>query len=65
MLIETTQLPAEIQEQILELVKKGDIQEVQPKESFIKVRGILKHLNIDGLEYERAIRAEWDREWEK
>lgn len=42
MLIETTQLPAEIQEQILELVKKGEV----------------KGSNIDGLKYERAIRAE-------
>ena len=26
--------------------------------------GAWKHLGIDGLEYQRAIRAEWDREWD-
>lgn len=27
--------------------------------------GIWKDRGIDGLEYERAIRAEWDREWDR
>ena len=26
--------------------------------------GIWKDRGIDGLEYQRAIRAEWDREWD-
>ena len=26
--------------------------------------GAWKHLGIDGLEYQRQIRAEWDREWD-
>jgi Arc/MetJ-type ribon-helix-helix transcriptional regulator len=26
--------------------------------------GAWKHLGIDGLEYQRRIRAEWDRDWD-
>lgn len=31
------------------------------KEIVMKTAGIWKHKNIDGLEYERKLREEWDR----
>ncbi len=35
------------------------------KDSLMATFGLWKNTNIDGLEYERQIRSEWDREWEK
>lgn len=32
--------------------------------ALMAVFGMWKHRNIDGLEYQQAIRAEWDRPWD-
>lgn len=74
MLIEISQLPQTIQQQIL-MVKQGKtvqftnqgeiFGELKQKDAPIKLLGddkafgILKDYKIDGLEYERQIRSEW------
>ncbi len=36
----------------------------EKERAFKAAFGAWKHLGIDGLEYQRQIRAEWDREWD-
>lgn len=70
MLIEISQLPQTIQQQILmvkqdetaQFANQGEIfgeLKQKPKDSLLAATGILKDYNIDGLEYKRQIRSEW------
>lgn len=72
MLIEISTLPIAIQEQIL-AVEQGQTVQFANHGKVIgklaptrligddKAFGLLKDYGIDGLEYERQIRSEWDR----
>ena len=54
--------PEELRELVNELIQRADAPPKEPKEpkkiDWDRFRGILKH-GPDGLEYQRAIRAEW------
>lgn len=71
MLIEISALPPAIQEQILSVKQGETVQFIhhgklignfkRPSEdSLMAAAGLLQGCGIDGLEYERQIRSEWD-----
>lgn len=74
MLIDIAVLPPSVQEQIMavahgetvQFAKDGKVvatlQEAQtkPKDSLLASAGLFANHGIDGLEYERQIRSEWD-----
>ncbi|SSY79705.1 hypothetical protein [Alysiella crassa] len=71
MLIEISALPPAIQEQILSVQKGELVQFVNhgklignlncpSEDSLMAAAGLLQGCGIDGLEYERQIRSEWD-----
>lgn len=77
MVIEISLLPQVVQQQILAVEQGqtvaftnhgkviGTLSGEKPKDSLMAVAGILQGRGIDGLEYERQIRSEWVREWER
>lgn len=76
MLIDIAMLPPNIQEQIMavshgeivQFAKDGkvvasltnDKTQAKPKDSLLASAGLFANYGIDGLEYERQIRSEWD-----
>ena len=69
MVIEISLLPQVVQQQIL-AVEQGQTVAFTNHSKVIgtlsgAVAGILQGRGIDGLEYERQIRSEWVREWER
>lgn len=73
MLIEISQLPDAIQQQILmvqqgeivQFAKDGQIIGALSNDSITATAGLWARYGVDGLEYEQQIRSEWDRPWEK